>query len=216
MSLFTLLITLFFIFSTYAESNHCGKQCQYTIEGTTLKITGSGKMQDFYGDKAIPWKDTRETITEIQITGVTSIGKRAFQNMIKLTSITFDSVISIGEGAFYNTGLTQITIPASVEKIERNAFEENTQLTKILFTEESKLTTIDERAFKNCEKLESIDFPDSVVTMGKKLFEGCLGLKSVSIGSKLENLGDSLFIKCYSLSQITINENNKHMQQLIM
>ena len=84
MNLFIKLITLFFIISVNAETienNKCGEHCQWSISGTTLEITGSGKMQNYYADSQVPWEANKNEITKIKITGIISIGQKSFQNI---------------------------------------------------------------------------------------------------------------------------------------
>ncbi len=86
---------------------------------------------------------------------VTSIEDGAFDGCFGLTSIAIpDSITSIGDLAFRNTGLTSITIPDSV-------------------------TSIGEDAFYGCTGLTSITIPDSVTSIGYCAFEYCTELKIV-------------------------------------
>ncbi|MCH2717618.1 leucine-rich repeat domain-containing protein, partial [Listeria monocytogenes] len=94
-----------------------------------------------------------------------------------------------GEGSFYNTGLESIAIPNSVKIIRKAAFQQNLKLETVTFEQDSQLETIEERGFKNCEKLTQITLPDSLVTTERKVFEGCLVMQSISIGAKLRTLG---------------------------
>ena len=218
LSTILLAVTLFFTMSVDAQTNNqnnqCGKDCQWSISDTTLTITGTGKMQDYFSDKEIPWQSNKESITKIIINNMTSIGKKAFQNMPSLKQIQLNSVTTINEAAFYNTGLEEIEIPATVETIGKNAFENNLKLSKITFQGNSQLNLIEAKAFRNCPKLTEITLPESLVVLERKVFEGCSSLTKVIIGRNLQKLGEQLFTKCSSLSTVTINEENQFYSTL--
>jgi hypothetical protein len=77
---------------------------------------------------------------------VTSIGKKAFYNK-GLTSVTIpDSVTTIGDSAFYGNKLTSVVIPDSVTTIGDSAFYGN-QLMSVVIPD--SVTTIGIRAFDN-------------------------------------------------------------------
>ena len=215
MTLFTLFIsfTFFFMMNVNAQTNiKCGEDYQWTFEDKTLKFTGSGKMRDFYSDNEIPWIKHVNEIESISFdqSSITTIGQKAFQNLSKLKNINFGNIIEIGHAAFYNTGLTQLTISKKIQRINKNAFESNIELTTVTFEQNSELDIIEEKAFKNCLKLTSIKLPESVTTIQNRIFEGCSMLQSVQMGSQVKELGTHLFIKCSSLSSIIINENNQY------
>ena len=90
---FIVLITLNLVLSVTAQANtqntqnKCGENCHWSIEENTLKFTGNGKMKDFYSDNEIPWKDSINSISQITISGISSICQKAFQNMKVLKSI---------------------------------------------------------------------------------------------------------------------------------
>ena len=117
------------------DSGSCGTNVTYSyVESThTLTINGTGDMED-YDDSDAPWDSNFEEITTVVIgSGVTSIGNYAFFCCSGLTSVTIPaSVTSIGECAFGGSGLTCVTIPASVTSIGESAFFFCGQLTSVL------------------------------------------------------------------------------------
>lgn len=114
----------------------------FVIEnGILTKYTGNG------GDVVIP-------------DGVTEIGRRAFYECSKLTSVSIpDSVTSIGYSAFAEcTSLTSVTIPKSVKSIEEDAFGYCTSLTSITIPNNTIYigTGIFGGAFDGCEGLTDL------------------------------------------------------------
>ncbi len=76
-------------------------------------------------------------------------------------------VTSIGESAFYFTGVTSIEIPDSVTIIKNRAFEE-CALTSITIPD--SVTSIENDAFCNCYNLTSVTIPNSVTNIGENAF----------------------------------------------
>lgn len=92
--------------------------------------------------------------------GITEIRKYAFYHFganMKITKIP-DSVISIGDGAFYNCpNLAITTVPAGVTEIRQNTFYKCTSLTELTF--EGPITTIN-LPFQSCSNLKKIVMPN--------------------------------------------------------
>ena len=92
------------------------------------------------------------------------------------------SVISIGNGAFYNCwNLSVISIPQGVKTIGNDAFHGCESLTSIVIP--NGLTSIGNNAFECCFNLSSIYIPDSVTSIGKNVFAFCDNLTSIFIPS---------------------------------
>ena len=104
---------------------------------------------------------------------LTTIGSDAFANCTNLASITIpDGVTSIGNGAFFETSLTDINIPASVTSIGDRTFKDCANLADVGFASGSKLTTIGDYAFSGTS-LTTLDIPASVTSIGESAFSEC-------------------------------------------
>ena len=178
----------------------------WTMDGTALRIFGTGAMQDYSYNNLPPWYDKKDSIETVVIDpGVTSIGQRTFYEYTGLTSVTIPaSVTSIGINAFYNcSGLTSITIPASVNSIDNFAFSDCTGLTTITFAANGHLTTIGSFAFSRCSKLTYITLPDSVTTIENSAFSNCTSLTAITIPASVNSIGEYVFTYCSALTSIT-------------
>ncbi len=78
-------------------------------------------------------------------------------------------VVALGYRAFEGcTGLTDVTIPATVTFIEERAFYGCTSLSGI--TLPNSVTGVGNSAFQNCTNLEKIDIPDTLTDIGAVAF----------------------------------------------
>lgn len=93
-----------------------------------------------------------------------------FYNHTELTSAILPNTLqSISEKTFYNTGLTSITFPASVTTIGDSAFRYCANLTTINFNSSGAVTLINQ-AFRNCTNLTTINNPEGVYAIENWIF----------------------------------------------
>lgn len=172
----------------------------------TLKISGSGAMEDYLMSGHQPWRSFRDQITSVVVSpGVTSIGNLAFTRFSKLIHVDIaDSVVSIGEQAFSDCSrLTDITVPQSVTYIGVNAFDSCTNLSSITLST-NNITSIRPYTFSGCSKLSSIVIPDGVTSIQLGAFSNCTKLTSISIPGSVISIGPYAFRDCTNLTSITI------------
>lgn len=100
-------------------------------------------------------------------------------------------VTGIGQMAFYNAPITEVTIPASIESFGFQNFMNCTKLSKVNLP--ANLKAIHEGAFGGCTALESIDLPEGLTTIGNLVFSGCTALKEIGIPSTLTEFGEPAF-----------------------
>ena len=87
-----------------------------------------------------------------------------------------DNTVLIAYPANKSTG--SYTIPSTVTKIEKYAFN-STTLSSI--TIPSSVTTLIEYSFTNCENLTTITIPSSVTSIGGSAFWACTKLKNIVV-----------------------------------
>lgn len=66
------------------------------------------------------------------------------------------------------------------------------------------VTAIQNHAFTNNEKLESVELPESVTSIGRGAFARCTHLKNVALPTGLKEIGEFAFYQCESLEEMTI------------
>lgn len=133
------------------------------------------------------------------------------------------TVTTIGQSAFQNQQFTSVTIPATIQKIDNEAFyfcrslttftieDGDTELlldteTFSFHSDDNHLKTLhigrplsftghnyNESPFSRKENLETVTFGNSVTTVNDNMFSDCTNLSSVTLGSGITKIGESAF-----------------------
>ena len=88
--------------------------------------------------------------------------------------------------------LKSVTIPSTVKKIGKGAFQSRNGLTEIILPE--ALETIGDNAFGYMEGLTKIICPSALKTIGNGAFTGCRGVTEISLNEGLETIGENAFM----------------------
>ncbi len=114
------------------------------------------------------------------------IGDYTFKDLTTLEEVKFgsgDGNQNIGKSAFANDfALRNITFPKNLISIGECAFESNTALTALNFTD-TKLQTLSEKAFAGCTSLTDVTLPSSLSSISSSIFSGCTSLKTIKYSS---------------------------------
>ena len=159
-------------------------------------------------------------LTSIEIpASVTTIGEEAFNNTA-LTSIEIPaSVTSIGNGVFNDCEkLTSITVAegnANYSNDTNGALFNKGMTTLIKYPKgnnadsyeiPASVTSICEKAFADCEDLETVTLPDNVTSIGDDAFNNT-ALTSIEIPASVTSIGKGAFHLCSSLASVKLNSN---------
>lgn len=133
---------------------------------------------------------------------VITIGDSAFWTS-SLKNITIpNTVTSIGSWAFYCSSLISIDIPDSVITLGGNAFKYNSSLRKVKISK--SMSIIENSTFVGCRSLERIEIPQNIDVLEDFSFEGCVSLTKITILNPHIHIGNKVFDSCKSLKSILI------------
>ena len=136
---------------------------------------------------------------------VTSIGDSAFCQKMVFPS----GIISIRNYEMWNTGLTDIKMPNTITYIGNKAFCNCDSLESVQMS--NAITNIGSYAFERCLKLTSLSLPSGVTSIGEYAFNSCTSLTNIKIPSGITEIGDRTFWGCCNL-EIEIDNLKKNVK----
>ena len=114
-----------------------------------------------------------------------------------------DRVRRLPAGLFTgNDGLTEVTLPQSVETIDAAAFYNCVNLRSVRLPE--GVTAIGDEAFAHCRALASLHWPLRLTSVGYHAFFDCEALTTVSLPEGVERVGECAFYGCRGLERLYI------------
>lgn len=117
-----------------------------------------------------------------------------------------DFVIENGVLLKYTGTSKNVTIPSGITSIGDRAFRECHFLFRIVFPD--TLKRIGNRAFEKCDSLVSVSIPNTVISIGDDAFSDCDSLNEVTIPSNVTSIGNNPFGHCGNLERIEVNDGN--------
>lgn len=141
----------------------------------------------------------------------THIGNYAFAKTpnVKGSLSLVSGIKSIGDGAFWQSGINSVSIPGTVEHIGNGAFAECDNLEEVNI--ESGVPYIGDRMFLSDKSLVSVEIPDSVESIGMFAFQKCISLERINLPQSVTRIDDYAFSLCHELCSINIPENLEHL-----
>ena len=144
---------------------------------------------------------------------VKSIGDQAFMGCEKLTKLTLPGGLqSLGMWAFMDSGLTEISIPASVKSFGADNYSAFTDSNIRKVTLEEGFTSTPSKAFIGASKLEEVVLPSTLTKIGSETFKNCTSLKAFVVPDTVTAIGNQAFYGCSSLRQVTIPSQTQSIE----
>ena len=135
-----------------------------------------------------------------------------------------NEVTRIGEYAFYGcTGLTTVTLPPSVKVIERQVFQNCSNIERvnisdinawmrIKFTDgRSNPTFWSASLHLNGEEVTEVTVPESITELGDQVFKGMKNLKTIKMHDGITSIGACAFQGCFSLQSFEWPKSLRHI-----
>lgn len=134
--------------------------------------------------------------------GVEAIGGGSFRGCKGLTAITFPSSLNRVEFfAFQNCiGLTSLNVPDAVVSLDFFAFEGCQKLSDV--TIGKGVQKIAEGCFWDCQGIQTLSLPEGLMTIGKGAFSASIFLLSLHIPASVQEIGEDAFKSSATLSEI--------------
>ena len=197
----------------------------YTTDGT-LRISGTGAMTVCESGE-YPWSGLSGIVTKVIIeNGVTTVADWAFEEFIRLQSVSFgssiteigdyafyqchdlqnfilpDGLLTIGDGSFRDCeSTTVVNMPDTVTELGHWAFVGCSALESVKLS--NSLTEI--TAFGWCSSLKSLVIPEGVTTIGSQAFNVCTSLETITLPTTLTSISSYAFDACDSLTDVYYN-----------
>ncbi len=182
------------------------------------------------------------------------IGAHAFRGCNSITSVDLSGVTYIGNSAFHGCAkIATLNIPSSVAYVGSNAFSGCTRMTNLTWERGNNIlagisggfidqhgniavntdinqiggefytyyengehdiefsTTLGEHIFVNCYALQSVQLPDNMYVIPARMFENCESLINVTFPTYLYRINANAFLECEKLASITLPD---HLREL--
>jgi len=210
----------------------------------TVEYMGKQLRVIAIGDEAFMCVNNTERNGTVSIpSSIRRIGKRAF-NSFGISKIKLPEGLEIiDENAFWDTKLTSIDIPATVNKIGDAAFSAIKELSKIHVDEDNPyydsrensntiietetntlIAACNNSVFPSTIKhfgnyvffnfsLTSIVIPESIETIGDYCFSFCTSLTSIQVPQRVSYIGKYAFLGCEKLSSFECSPNVEYISE---
>ena len=190
---------------------YCSNLVEVTIEEGIEDIGGMTTATGyiFAYDKAL----TKVTLPKT----LKTIGYYGFYLCSSLANIEFpESLTTIGDRAFWGTGLTSVYIPKNVTHLGEYSFATITTLTSVEIAEgvealgfeyQGVIGNYKGSVFYGCSALVDVKLPSSLRHLGAQAFYGCSSLEKLELPDGLESIGNMSFSYCGNIKQLVIPDS---------
>ena len=179
---------------------------KFTVDGLTYEV-----QDDAESVKVIEWDRVGDSVTipvtvsnngvTYKVSSLTANNGKLFQHQENLKTINIEAKVTTLANSMFSgcSGLTEVTLPDTLEIVPIGAFQGCTNLTSITLPQNVK--EIGASAFEK-SGLETIVIPSGVTKIQTSTFANCSNLQTISGLENVNSIGEKAFYQCTSLSTI--------------
>ncbi len=194
---------------------YCDSLTSVTIPGS-IKDTGELTFYHCTGLKTVYFGDGVEKIGMSCFNSCTAlnsfnrtdslrvVSEGAFQGCQALREFDLTGVTELGYRAFANSGLTSVTVPATVTVFEDAVFFGTKNLVKADIQTGSNIENLPTETFGYCFGLKEVTLPEGMKRIGESAFYRCTSLESLVLPSTVFRIKEHSLYGCMSLKTLTI------------
>lgn len=214
---------LYRLSSEFGNRTTTEKNVFYGITKNVIKIFVPDEKSDYAN--MVGWNTEKRTavllrnLVEVEVNGVSE--KYAYEiNGSATDSSTLTLTAYLGTSAEVEIP-TQLTVqvsgePKSFYAVAVSAYFGNSYMKKVVFPQDSHVTTVGAFSFAQCQNLQEIHLPGSEadsyvmreistdVTIGEYAFENCTSLQDVHMPLSIRSLPTGIFYDCTALEELTL------------
>lgn len=134
---------------------------------------------------------------------MTSVDRYAFRGCDTLTEVQLEDVKTIGQRAFSKCDIKTLKLGAELESMGINAFSENVNLTDVDLSECTNLASIESYVFEKCG-ISNLKLPENaqLTTLDTSALQGNHSLLTVTIPATITQVTVDMFKECDELETI--------------
>ena len=194
-----------FEYEIYNGGKYIGNSLLGIVEGTTSLEIKEGCISIPNG--ILENNGTVKTV--VLPSTVATIGNEAFKNSAIEEITVLGTNVYFGYNAFENClNLKTVNMPESTRFIGSNCFSNCVSLVSIdlsgLFNDEPDVIVLDSSAFAGCTSLETVIMSENIKLISDACFANCSALKEIVLPANIVELGISCFKGCYMLKTVTM------------
>ena len=103
----------------------------------------------------------------------------------------------------------------SFRQFTSDGYIDGAPLISVTFSQDSKVETIDDRAFACQANLQTLVLPSTLKRIGVQAFSYCKRIEIINIPTNIEEIDDAAFADCYALQSINIPSTIKKLGSII-